>query len=115
MKLRAGLSLTLFAAFVVLSLGRFVPSFREATRSLSIAPVIGTLSCVLLVFLSNGMTAYQLWTGKASAWDWKSPENGYQGWISRSDHPYSYWFRVALWLAITLLVDAVLAMAIIRF
>jgi len=112
MNWKQALSLTAFAMFIVLSIGQNFPGFRSALQSSTFAPLIGWICGIAVVVLSNGMTAYQLWTGKASTWDWQSHETGYQGWVLRKTHPLSYWFRLALWLTITIGIDAVLILIV---
>lgn len=108
MNWKAGLSLAVFAAFLTLSIGHNFPAFRSAMQSLPFKPVIAVIIGLVLLVLTNAMTVYQLWTGKASTWDWASPEKGYQGWLLRSEHPFGYWFRVLLWILLALVFDVAL-------
>ncbi|MGN6149551.1 MAG: hypothetical protein ACTHPD_13510 [Rhizomicrobium sp.] len=112
MNLKQVFSLTLFALFIVLSVGHSFPGFRSALQATRYGPWIGVFGGILMVVISNSATVYQLWTGKASTWNWQSPETGYQGWVLRKTHPLSYWFRLALWLAITIVIDAVLILIV---
>jgi hypothetical protein len=98
-------TLTILALYGIFTIGRFIPGFGSALRSIPIPHVIGVAVVVAWLVFLNGVTAYQLWTGKASTWDWEAPQKGYQGWIHRSQHPFSYWFRVLLFLAIALFFD----------
>jgi hypothetical protein len=106
MNWKAVLSLTVFAAFLILSIGHNFPAFRSAMQSLPYKPVISVILGIVLLVVTNAMTVYQLWTGKASTWDWESPEKGYQGWLLRSEHPFGYWFRVLLWTFLAVVFDA---------
>ena len=98
----------ILALLGILNIGRFIPGFGEALRSMPFSKTIGDSVGIAGIIFLNAVTAYQLWTGKASAWNWDSPKTGYQGWIRRSQHPLSYWPRVLLFLVLTLGVDFVI-------
>ena len=115
MKLKLLFGLGAFGLFVFLSVARFVPAFRSWAAQNPMPFWFDVVLIVGLVLLANFMTVYQLWTGRASAWNWGSPETGYQGWVIRSHQPFGYWFRIALWGAITCVFDGGVVVAIMQY
>jgi len=114
MKLKPLLGLGIFTLFAFLSIARFVPAFRSWAAHHPMPYWFAAVLLVEMVLLANFMTVYQLWTGRASAWNWGSPETGYQGWVIRSRQPFGYWFRIALWGVITCVLDGALVFAVIQ-
>ena len=115
MKLKPLISIGIFGLFVFLSVARFTPAFRSWAAQYPMPHWFAAFLMLGMALLANFMTAYQLWMGKASAWNWNSPATGYQGWVIRSRKPLGYWFRIALWGLITCVFDVAIVVTIIQY
>jgi hypothetical protein len=108
------ISIGVFGLFIFLSVARFSPAFRSWAAQHPMPQWFAAFLMLGMALVANFMTAYQLWSGKASSWNWNSPANGYQGWINRSRQPLGYWLRIALWGLITGVVDVAIVVAVVQ-
>jgi hypothetical protein len=96
----------------IVAIADHVPSLREALSGNGVARLAAFVFVAGLLTVLNVWMGIILWTGRISAWNWNSPQTGYERPVLRSKEPLSYWFRVVLVGLCLLFMDAAIAFGI---